>query len=77
MKVALQILTSSFVPLVNHLRDRWVGMAVAHRHGKTFPPVELIQVGDEYYIRDGHHRISIAKLFGQATIEAEIAYELV
>ena len=66
-----------FRPLVNHLRDRWVGMVVAHGRGKTFPPVELIQFGDEYYVRDGHHRISVAKMFGQATIEAEIAYQLV
>ena len=65
-----------FRPLVNHIRDRWVGMAVAYRRGKTFPPVELIQFGDAYYVRDGHHRISVAKMFGQATIEAEIAYVL-
>lgn len=65
-----------FRPLVSHTRDRWVGIAVARRQGVNLPPVELIQVGDEYYVRDGHHRISVAKTFGQATIEAEIAYEL-
>lgn len=65
-----------FRPLVNHTRDRWVGIAIARRQDVNLPPVELIQVGDEYYVRDGHHRISVAKTFGQATIEAEIAYEL-
>jgi len=66
----------NFRPLVSHTRDRWVGIAVAHRQGLNLPPVELIQVGDEFYVRDGHHRISVAKAFGQATIEAEIACEL-
>ena len=65
-----------FRPLVNHLRDRWVGIAVAQRRGIPLPPVELIQKGNEYYVRDGHHRISVAKTFGQATIEARIVYEL-
>ena len=61
-----------FRPLVNHTRDRWVSIAIAHHQGINLPPVELIQVGDEYYVRDGHHRISVAKTFGQATIEAKI-----
>jgi len=65
-----------FRPLVNHTQDRWVGIAIAHRRGIPLPPVELIKVGDEYYVRDGHHRISVARTFGQATIEAEIAFEL-
>ena len=65
-----------FRPLVNHTRDRWVGIAVAHHRGIPLPPVELLQVGDDYYVRDGHHRISVAKTFGQATIEAHVLYEL-
>jgi hypothetical protein len=66
----------NFRPLVSHTRDRWVGIAIAQRRDIPLPPVELIQVGDEYYVRDGHHRISVARTFGQAAIEAEIAYEL-
>lgn len=65
-----------FRPLVNHTRDRWVSIAVAHHQGVDLPPVELIQIGDDYYVRDGHHRISVAKTFGQATIEAQVLYEL-
>lgn len=65
-----------FRPLVSHTRDRWVGVAIAYRRGINLPPVELIQVGDEYYVRDGHHRISVAKTYGQATIEARIVYKM-
>jgi hypothetical protein len=32
----------------------------------------LIQVGEAYFVRDGHHRISVARAFGYKTIEAEI-----
>ncbi len=41
------------------------------------PPVELIQAADGYYVRDGHHRISVARAAGQASIEGRIAYVLV
>ena len=64
----------NFNPLADHNNQRWISVAVAHRQGKTLPPVDLIQIGDEYYDRDGHHRISVAKAAGQAVIEAEIAY---
>jgi hypothetical protein len=65
---------NAFRPLNDHTRDRWIGIAVARRDGVELPPVELIQVGDEYYVRDGHHRISVARAAGQAEIEARIAY---
>ena len=61
-----------FRPLVNHTRDRWVSIAIARHQGINLPPVELIQVGEEYFVRDGHHRVSVAKTFGQATIEAQV-----
>lgn len=67
----------AFRPLNDHTRDRWIGIAVARRDGMPLPPVELIQVGNGYYVRDGHHRISVAKAAGQAEIEARIAYVLV
>lgn len=67
---------SAFYPLSDHNRDRWVGIALARRHGIALPPVELIQVGDEYFVRDGHHRVSVAAAAGQAEIEARIAFAL-
>ena len=36
------------------------------------PPVALIQVGDCYFVRDGHHRISVAKALGQKAIDATV-----
>jgi hypothetical protein len=63
---------ADFRPLQTHNRDRWVDVAVAHRREVAFPPVELVQVNDHYFVRDGHHRISVAKLVGQVEVEAEV-----
>jgi hypothetical protein len=65
-----------FHPLTDHTEQRWISIAVARRQGKSLPPVELIQVGEEYYVRDGHHRVSVARALGQQEIEAHIQYAL-
>jgi hypothetical protein len=61
-----------FNPLQHHTRGRWLGIATARQRGKEMPPVELIQVGDVYFVRDGHHRISVARALGQRDVEAEV-----
>jgi hypothetical protein len=53
-------------------RDRWVSVAAARQGGVQLPPVELIQVGNAYFVRDGHHRISVARALGQAYIDARV-----
>ena len=35
-------------------------------------PIQLIQVGDAYFVRDGHHRISVSRAFGQVAMDAEV-----
>lgn len=61
-----------FNPLQNRNRDRWLSVATARHRGKALPPVKLIRVGDVYFIRDGHHRISVARAMGQQHIEAVV-----
>jgi hypothetical protein len=61
-----------FHPLRLHNQGRWLSVATARQRGVALPPVELIQIGDIYFVRDGHHRISVAKAFGQAEIEADV-----
>lgn len=63
---------TAFRPLQTHNQDRWIGLATAWQKGVTLPPVELVQVGNIYYVRDGHHRISVARARGQAAIEARV-----
>jgi hypothetical protein len=61
-----------FHPLKETSRERWVGVAMAYLACLPLPPVELIQVGDAYFVRDGHHRVSVCRAFGQMTIDAEV-----
>lgn len=61
-----------FRPLRPVTRSRWINIAAAVAKGVTLPPVELIQVGDAFYIRDGHHRISVASANGQHHIDAHV-----
>jgi hypothetical protein len=63
---------ADFRPLKTYDEERWVRVAVAHQLGVGLPPVDLVQVDDDYFVRDGHHRISVAKLLGQQEIEAEV-----
>lgn len=61
-----------FYPLRQHTQERWLGIAKAWERGKELPPVALVQVGDIYFVRDGHHRISVARALGQTAIEARV-----
>ncbi len=62
----------SFHPLNSRTIGRWTSVARARQAGIPLPAVELIKVGDNYFVRDGHHRISVAHSFGEEYIEAEV-----
>jgi hypothetical protein len=51
---------------------RWLSVARAHYEGRELPPVRLYQIGGDYYVSDGHHRVSVARALGRAFIEAEV-----
>jgi hypothetical protein len=61
---------ADFRPCRRHTIERWCRVAEAWQAGVALPPVELIQVGDVYFVRDGHHRISVAIVFGAREIDA-------
>jgi hypothetical protein len=61
-----------FHPLNDRIRDRWVNIAVARHQNLVLEPVELIQVGDNYFVKDGHHRISVAHALGETVMDAEV-----
>jgi hypothetical protein len=62
----------AFHPLKEHAEERWVSVARAQLRGLGLPPVELIQLGAVYFVRDGHHRISVAAALGQQEIDAVV-----
>lgn len=63
---------ADFRPLNLHNRERWINIATARQTGINLPAVELLQIEDKYYVRDGHHRISVAKVMGQLEMDARI-----
>lgn len=62
----------AFRPLNTHTESRWISIATARKLGKQLPPVQLMQVGDSYFVEDGHHRISVASAFGDDAILAQV-----
>jgi hypothetical protein len=53
-------------------RKRWERVWLAEHYGTTLPPIAVVQVGDTYAVRDGHHRVSVAKARGAMTIDATV-----
>jgi hypothetical protein len=62
----------NFNPLKLHNRQRWASIAQAWEQGIYLPAVDLIKVGDQYIVRDGHHRISVAMFKGADYIDAHV-----
>jgi hypothetical protein len=61
--------TRTFLPRTDVLRERWAAVEDRGREG-GLPPVELYKVGDAYFVRDGNHRVSVARTQGGLDIEA-------
>jgi hypothetical protein len=54
-------------------RRRWLSVWQAEQRGTVLPPISVAPVGDAYAIRDGHHRVSVARARGALTITAVVA----
>lgn len=61
---------SEFAPRSGRAQARWVRVWKAFYRQQPLPPVELYKVGDDYFVKDGHHRISVARQQKQDFIEA-------
>ncbi len=60
-----------FRPLKNMVRDRWVNTHLTlDREG--WEPIIVHKVGSEYFVEDGHHRLSVANELGMKFIQAKI-----
>jgi hypothetical protein len=61
-----------FRPTSGRSRGRWEQIATAVRRGESFPPIDLMRVGELHFVRDGHHRVSVARALGRTDIDAYI-----
>jgi hypothetical protein len=62
----------SFRPRTPRTRERWERLARAQRRGETIPPIDLYRVGGLHFVRDGHHRVSVAIALNLRSIEARV-----
>ena len=62
----------AFFPRQHHTKERWVSIDIAHYQDVILPPVELLKAGEMYFVRDGNHRISVARMQRQAFIDANV-----
>jgi hypothetical protein len=53
-------------------RGRWERVWLAEHRGAVLPPIAVVRVGDGYLVRDGHHRVSVARARGACTIDATV-----
>jgi hypothetical protein len=53
-------------------RGRWTLMCLAAQRGAQLPPISVYRVGNEHFVRDGHHRVSVARALGVAAIDAHV-----
>ena len=61
-----------FLPRSNELKQRWVNVDQAHLSDIVLPPIQLYELGGLYFVRDGNHRVSVAKTQGVEFIDAEV-----
>ncbi len=61
-----------FRPTSGRVRSRWEQIAAAMRRGDPLPPVDLYRIGEIYFVRDGHHRVSVVCALGHEQIDAYV-----
>ena len=61
-----------FFPKSMHLKTRWEHIDMAHIQDINLPPVSLYELAGLYFVRDGNHRVSVARAKGIEFIDAEV-----
>ena len=62
----------SFRPTSSNVRPRWERIATAQRRGESMPPIDVYRIGNLHFVKDGHHRVSVARALGHDVIDAYV-----
>ena len=62
----------AFYPTNNALKNRWESVDAARLDNITLPPISVYKIGEWYFVRDGNHRVSVARSEGMEFIDAEV-----
>ena len=72
-----ELFSHSLMPLSTRLENRWSAIYILIQGARGCLPIEVYQVGDDFFILDGHHRASVARYLGNEVIEAYVTEWLV
>ncbi len=61
-----------FLPRHEHMRNRWTRVDEARITDIPLPAIHLYEIGGVYFVRDGNHRVSVARSQGTMSIDAEV-----
>ncbi len=66
--------TRKFLPKIyNHReKERWRSIYTLAVTGKGFPPIDVYKIDQVYFVKDGNHRVSVARELGWKTIQAHV-----
>jgi hypothetical protein len=66
--------TRHFLPRTANQRDkeRWRKIYTLAVTGKGFPPIDVYKIDQVYFVKDGNHRVSVARELGWNTIQAYV-----
>ncbi len=62
----------AFIPKQRHTKERWISIDMANLQSVNLPPIDAYKIGEVYFVKDGNHRVSVARDKGQAFIDAYI-----
>ena len=62
----------AFLPLNRRMRERWTRIYQAMVEGDELPPIDVYKVDGNYYVIDGHHRVSVARNLDRPVINARV-----
>jgi hypothetical protein len=67
--------TADFLPLPRlrgqNWQGRWQRLNLAMDRLSALPPIDVVQVGDEYWVEDGHNRVAAALQAGAVDVDAD------
>jgi hypothetical protein len=67
-----QEFTRHYLPKKRVQGERWSRVYAQATGMAGLPPIEVYKVGDVYFVRDGNHRVSVARQMGATHIQAHV-----
>jgi hypothetical protein len=62
----------AFLPSKGYLGERWKRIDRMMQRSGWLPPVSLYKIGEDYFVSDGNHRVSVSRYHGVGWIAAQV-----